>query len=61
LSEIIKSQNKDEKYRRPNGKHFLRRERENKKKVLAEVRNSEGKFVKYVKTREGTNPLDAFF
>jgi hypothetical protein len=61
LSEIIKSQNKDEKYRSPSGKELLRRERENKEKVLAEVRDSEGKFVKYVKTQKGTNPLDSFF
>jgi len=61
MNNIIDSENKDEKYHPPSGKELLRRERENKEKVLAEVRDSEGKFIKYVKTQKGTNPLDSFF
>ena len=61
MNNIIASKDKDEKYHPPSGKALLRRERENKEKVLAEVRDSNGKFIKYVKTQKGTNPLDSFF
>jgi hypothetical protein len=58
LKEIVV---KDEKYVTPSGKELHRRMLANKEKVLAEVRNEAGEFVKYVKTQKGTNPMDSFF
>jgi len=61
LTNIIKSENKDKPYQIPSGKELLRRELANKEKELVAIRDAEGKFIKYVKTQKGTNPMDSFF